>query len=358
MLAVIAAMIRIASRPSRKTISAELVITVVALSPSPVFACASSSASSSSSRVVRMSRTPASSAICGGEPVEAAGAVPHQPLDLGRQAGVEGPQLDLGAELEERVGGQAGLLGGLRLAGVDGGLHLVEADLDQVVVGLVAGLLPLGSGKIPSISAVARLVRVLDRLQRDDRRRPRWRRRGGRRARRARPRARRAPRGSSFSSSGERSLSADVAASTKAIPSVISNGVVTSVPETPWSYSTGIRSMKRISCWARRACSSGVNGAAVKWLSSASARRDGRRAPASASRRSPGAPRTRVGFVALGGAALLLVLGRQHRPVAGGDRQSTRRPPARSRARSRSPPRRGTRPVATGRRRGGPCGSA
>ena len=63
MLAVIAAMIRIASRPSRKTINAELVITVVALSPSPVFALASSSASSSSRRVVLSSRTPASSAI-------------------------------------------------------------------------------------------------------------------------------------------------------------------------------------------------------------------------------------------------------------------------------------------------------
>ena len=65
--------------------------------------------------------------------------------------------------------------------------------------------------------------------------------------------------------------SADSAASTNAIPSVISKGVVTSVPDTPWSYSTGIRSTKRISCWARRACSSAVNGAAVKWLRIASA---------------------------------------------------------------------------------------
>ena len=63
MLAVIAAMIRIASRPSRKTISAAFVITVPALSPSPVLARASSSFSSRTSRVARTSRAPASSAI-------------------------------------------------------------------------------------------------------------------------------------------------------------------------------------------------------------------------------------------------------------------------------------------------------
>ena len=66
--AVIAAMMRIASRPSRKTISAELVITVVALSSSPVFARASSSLSFNARRVSRISRVPALSAICWASP--------------------------------------------------------------------------------------------------------------------------------------------------------------------------------------------------------------------------------------------------------------------------------------------------
>ncbi len=63
MLAVIAAMIRIASSPSRKTIRAELVIVVRALAPSPVIARASSSFSSRSSRVSRISLSGALSAI-------------------------------------------------------------------------------------------------------------------------------------------------------------------------------------------------------------------------------------------------------------------------------------------------------
>ena len=50
MLAVIAAMIRIASSPSRNTIIAAFVITVVLLAPSPVFARASFNASSRTRR--------------------------------------------------------------------------------------------------------------------------------------------------------------------------------------------------------------------------------------------------------------------------------------------------------------------
>ena len=110
MLAVIAAMIRIASSPSRKTIIAAFVITVASLAPSPVFARASSSASSRTSRVSRISATGRAVGDQLGEAVDAACAVPHQPLDLGDQCGVERPELDLGAELEEGVGAQARLL--------------------------------------------------------------------------------------------------------------------------------------------------------------------------------------------------------------------------------------------------------
>ena len=103
-LAVIAAMIRIASSPSRKTISAELVITVVSLAPSPVFARAVVE------RLVEGEPGLAHLVDRGvvgdqlGEPGVAAGAVPDQALDLGDQGRVEGAQLQLRPELEEGVG--------------------------------------------------------------------------------------------------------------------------------------------------------------------------------------------------------------------------------------------------------------
>ena len=78
-----------------------------------------------------------------GEAVDAAGSVPHQSLHLGDQGRVERPQRDLGPELEERVGAEARLLGLVALGGRDRGLHLVEADVDQVEVRLGVGLLPL-----------------------------------------------------------------------------------------------------------------------------------------------------------------------------------------------------------------------
>ena len=68
MQAVTAAMIRIASSPSRKTIVAALVITVASLAPSPVFARASSRASSSSSLVSRIWRRSAPEAISSARP--------------------------------------------------------------------------------------------------------------------------------------------------------------------------------------------------------------------------------------------------------------------------------------------------
>jgi hypothetical protein len=49
----------------------------------------------------------------------------------------------------------------------------------------------------------------------------------------------------------------------KATASWISKSSVTRVPDTPRSYSTGTSARKRRSCWARRAASGWVNGAAV-----------------------------------------------------------------------------------------------
>ena len=67
-------------------------------------------------------------------------------------------QAALGAELEERVGLQARLLGLAVLAGAGGGLHAVEREPDQVVVGLV-GLLASTAFGIAAVSAVCGLRR-------------------------------------------------------------------------------------------------------------------------------------------------------------------------------------------------------
>jgi hypothetical protein len=78
-----------------------------------------------------------------GEPVVAVGAVPDQTLDRADQPRRDRLQLQLGTELEEGVRRQAGLLGAVTLARAHGGLHLVEADRDQVEVALRVGLPPL-----------------------------------------------------------------------------------------------------------------------------------------------------------------------------------------------------------------------
>ena len=157
MLAVIAAMIRIASRPSRKTIRAALVTTVNPLAPSPVVSFASlERLVEDEPGVPDVAHGP----VVGdqlGEALLARGAVPDQSLDLGRQLRIEGPQQALGAELEEGVGAEPGLLGLLALAGADGGLHLIEADRDQVEVGLGVGLLPLlGHHLVEGVAGLAR----------------------------------------------------------------------------------------------------------------------------------------------------------------------------------------------------------
>ena len=137
-----AARISTASRPSRKTMIAELVTTVVRLALSPSVPRASSSSSSRARRVARTSRRAA--------PLEISSARPGWPLAPNQispsmsvaRPGVDRLQPPLGAELEERVGLEPGLLGLAALAGADRGLHAVERQRDQVVVGVVGRLLP------------------------------------------------------------------------------------------------------------------------------------------------------------------------------------------------------------------------
>ena len=116
-----------------------------------------------------------------GEAVLPTGAEPDQALDVEREPLVEAAQPPLGAELEERVGLQPRLLGLAVLAGADRGLHAVERERDQVVVGLVGllrprlrhrggervlrlgrrSLRPARGGRRPSLLLVARTRRCL-----------------------------------------------------------------------------------------------------------------------------------------------------------------------------------------------------
>ena len=90
-----------------------------------------------------------------GDELGQAGAVarakPVEPLHVEREPGVEGLEPPLGAELEEGVGLEPGLLRGLPLAGTDRRLHAVERQVDEVVVGLVAALLP--GGRVEGVEA-------------------------------------------------------------------------------------------------------------------------------------------------------------------------------------------------------------
>ena len=69
-------------------------------------------------------------------------AEPDQALDLGRQAGVDRAEVQLRAELEERVGLEAGLLGRVVVGSAHRGHHAIERELHQIQVGLVGALLP------------------------------------------------------------------------------------------------------------------------------------------------------------------------------------------------------------------------
>ena len=124
---------------------AALVTTVVRLALSPSVAARVLELARRARAACRASRgATRRSAISLARPVVARGAEPDQALDVGREAGVERLQAPLGAELEERVGLEPGLLGLAALAGADRGLHAVERERDQVEVGLVGRLLPLG----------------------------------------------------------------------------------------------------------------------------------------------------------------------------------------------------------------------
>ena len=103
-----------------------------------------------------------------GQPRVAVCAVPDQPLDLERQLRVEGPQLQLGPELEEAVGGEPRLLGLLVPAGAGRRFELVEGDVDEFVVGFVARLASTPRARSARVSA-ARVARRVDLLLGGDR---------------------------------------------------------------------------------------------------------------------------------------------------------------------------------------------
>ena len=168
--AVIAARISTPSSPSRKTMIAELVTTVALLAESPSVAAAS--AELGVQREPRLADRAPRRAVGDllGEAVLAARAEPDQALDVEREALVEGAQPALRAELEERVGLQARLLGLAVLAGAGGGLHAVQRERDQVVVGLVGLLGPRPAASRPSSALSACGGDLLDLLVR--RRRP------------------------------------------------------------------------------------------------------------------------------------------------------------------------------------------
>ena len=155
-LAVIAARISTASRPSRKTMIAALVMTVAFEAESPSVAATSASLASSASRVspYLAPRRAARDEI--GQPGPVERAEPDQALDLGGQRGVERLQAALGPELEDRVELHPRLLGLPVAACRHLLLEAVERDLDQVEVALVGLLLP-GVG-------IERLQPLADRL--------------------------------------------------------------------------------------------------------------------------------------------------------------------------------------------------
>ena len=252
------------SSPSRKTMIAELVTTVALLAESPRVAAASPSLVSSASRVSRISRRGARLAICLARPSCPRGAEPDQALDVEREAGVEGAQPPLRAELEERVRLQARLLGLAVLAGAGGGLHAIERQPDQVVVGLVGLLRPRlrHRGLQRRLGLRGDLGHLLVRRHA---RTSAWRRsRRGARARSAARRRRRCAPGRAWRAGRAGRRTRATAPVRNATASVISKSRVTWSPLTPRPYSTGTSERNCSSCWARRAASSGVNGAAVK----------------------------------------------------------------------------------------------
>ena len=259
---------------------AELVTTVARLALSP--SVAAESASLRVEREARLADLAPRRAVGDqlGEPGLAAAAEPDQPLDVERQPGVERLQAPLGPELEERVGLQARLLGLAVLAGAGGGLHAVERERDQVVVRLVGRLLsrPRASPPRRRLGAAGERLDLLGGGDAVGRARCAWSTSAPSRSRSARAAAVRAA--SRLASWSCRSASAARAPPWNATASWISKSFVTRPSLTPRPYSTGTSARNRSSCWARRAASSPVSGAAVKPSSGRRAARAGARVTA------------------------------------------------------------------------------
>ena len=244
---------------------AELVTTVALLAESPSVAAASPSFWSSASRVSRIARRGARLAICLASPSWPPAPNQIRPSTSSARPGSKRAQPALRAELEERVGLQPRLLGLAVLAGAGGGLHAVERERDQVVVGLVGLLGPGFGGIAPFKRALGLRGDALDLLVRRHAllllgRDPDEAAELGRA-----PRAAVSVRaGSRLASWSRRSAKAPTAPVRKATASLISKSRVTWSSLTPRPYSTGTSARNCSSCWARRAASSGVNGAAVK----------------------------------------------------------------------------------------------
>ena len=244
---------------------AELVTTVAWLALSPSVAAESASLSSSASRFSRISRN---AAPVGDQLREAGlvdGAEPDQALDVEREAGVERLQPPLGPELEERVGLEARLLGlartGRRRRRPPCGRASARSGRSRTRRS-APPTRPASPPAAPFSSVVGDrldLVGVGDVVGR-----------AGRpvdeRAELVEPRLRLG--GARGVALGElrrsRSASAARAPSRNATASWISKSLVTRPSLTPRPYSTGTSATNCSSCWARRAASSSVSGAAVK----------------------------------------------------------------------------------------------
>ena len=212
------------------------------------------------------------------EAVDALRAVPEVALDLLEERGREPAQPLLGAELEDAVRLEPGLLGLLPVAGRRGRLEAVESGGDDVEVGGLGGLLPFGRVERADERECA-LGRRLDGLRVGDG--VSARRIGEIRAERVERRAQ-APRRDRVRAArvGWRSWNAEAAPSRKVTASWISNSSVTRPSCTPRPYSIGTRRRKRSSWPAPRRSSAPTSGEARKAASARSMR-------ASASRRRP-----------------------------------------------------------------------